>query len=223
MQNIGKDEESTTEWENAGLASMAARRRLLRAGLGAAPIAMTLASRPVLACNTTKASAFHSFATIGSRAHTLHQTGCKPPKSGWDGCTKNTIPASCKQAGTADGSIKCSTLWGNNWHGGSISGCDDNTTILQLCQKAAGATNSSLEFAQFCAATHLNCEAHYLDGLCTPLMVKQMWQACGLSAVNTWSPTTGIYWSRCFTSPVSAIPASPHEQGCRGWMKSHWT
>ena len=202
-------------------ARVAARRRLLKAGIGVAPVAATLASRPVLACQTTKASAFHSFATIGSRAHNVHQTGCKP-HTYWAGCTASSFPSTCRDFYSWDGTKKCSAVWGwDCFYGSGISGCDNNTTLLQLCKKTGAGAGSALEFAQFCAAAHVNCEAGYWNGLCTTSQVRTMWLNCGKVSASYY-PTGGVEWTRTTTIPATACPPD-HSPGCRGYLMSSWT
>jgi hypothetical protein len=196
------------------------RRRLLTGGLAAAPVALTLASRPVSACYTTKPSAFCSVG--GSRAHVApHSSACSPTY--WAGCANTSWPSTCKDANGS--TLKCSVLWGS----GCLSGvtgydsngfqytCGDATTLKKLCQLTG--TSWQLQLAQSCAAAHVNACAGYTTGIIGTAECRNMYLAC--RAGGYYEPSAGVKWYATSTSPITAHP-SDKLPGVIGYLKSTW-
>lgn len=192
-------------------ARMAGRRRMLKMGVGVAPIALTFASRSVSACTITTASAVAS--QSGSRVGTgstgtssgySPATWCNTPLSSW--------PSSCKETvGTSVYSAKCSAVLGAGCLSG-VSGfdpnsnttisCNDETRLRQLMRLTGSST--ALTLAQHCAAAYVNAAANRYSGLITTTQVRYM-------HMNTrnggfYEPTAGIKWYANSTSPTWACP-----------------
>ena len=196
------------------------RRRLLTGGLAATPVALTLASRPVSACYTTKPSAFCSIG--GSRGHVApHSSACSPDY--WKNCANSSWPASCKDVN--GNTLKCSLVWG----GGCLSGvsgtdtsgapytCGDSTTLKKLLQLTG--TSWQLQLAQACAAAHVNACAGYTSSILGTADCRNMYLAC--RGGSYYQPTSGVQWYHSTTYPPSACPPN-RLPGVIGYCKSTW-
>ena len=178
-------------------ARMAGRRRMLKMGVGVAPIALTFASRSVSACTITTASAVAS--QSGSRVGTgstgtssgySPATWCNTPTSSW--------PASCKETvGTSVYTKKCSAVLGAGCLTGvsgfdpnsnSTINCTDDTRLKQLMRLTGSST--ALTLAQHCAAAYVNAAGNRYSGLITTVNELVALKfialiACGLLSVTT--------------------------------------
>jgi hypothetical protein len=174
-------------------ADQAARRRLLRGGLGAAPVVLTVASRPVMAATgaCTTASAFGSI--NASRPKNVTSCGgCKPDY--W----KNSLNYASWPAGHCATAKKVATdkLYFNEIFGSSPYSA--TTTLLQVLQTTGTGRDA---VARHCVAAVLN----GAKGL-TPAAVLS-----AQTAKNVWSsfvtrgyyePTAGIRWFADSSTPA---------------------
>lgn len=204
-----------------GTEAVPARRRLLTGGLAAAPVALTLASRPVSACYTSRPSAYASIG--GSRGHVApHSSACSP--SFWAGCANSGWPSSCKDSN--GNTLKCSLVWGagclsgvsgTDPSNGSAVTCNDNTTLKTLV-KLTG-TSWQLQLAQACAAAHVNACAGYTTSIVGTAEVRNMYLACRTGSY--YQPTSGVQWYHSSCYPTGACPPG-RLPGVIGYCKSTW-
>jgi hypothetical protein len=119
----------------AGLAS-ARRRRLIKMGAGAIPVALTLSSRPVLATSQGKcfsASAWGSIQNVATTASTYTRKSTKAPtvtcytKTEWCATTTGTSSGTPTCGGWKVAAISCST-----------SSAVKNYTVTKACGTSAG-------------------------------------------------------------------------------------
>jgi len=161
---------------------LAGRRRLLRGGLGAAPVILTVASRPVMANGKcTTASAFGSINMSRPSKTAAWCGGSKPdtwkncPHSDWP-CVPNTTFNSC---------------FG--------SGCLPNTTLLQVLQKAGSEKD---EVARYCVAALLNARKRLTpDTVLSVRTLRLLWQSFLTSGY--YEPTAGVRWYPHYSDPAS--------------------
>lgn len=170
----------------------ARRRLLLRGGLGAAPVVLSMASGPVIAGQaytaSTKASAPLSGATRGQYA-----CNGKSPKT-W--CTKSGgkyvgWPAACTPGVTKyHGSGSCQVA-------GSQCSPKTHTTIINTycgINGAASDTTALNKLAAHCSASLLNCAQGLVPAqILTKNQIQVIWDSC--MTTGTWSPTTGVHWT----------------------------
>jgi len=179
------------------------RRRLLRAGAGAAPAILTLVSSPVHATfYTTPAS---SFASINSsRPKDTHTTtGCKP--SWWKNQHINNWPASCVNIannGTrSHKKFKDCIGTGSNW---------DDKTLLECVQDTAESGDNGL--LKHLVAAYLNaCAGKTPAELCGVPIVRGMWAE--YKSKGYYPPTAGVRWyaDHCSTGGNG---------GCTPWLRT---
>ncbi|SBT05234.1 conserved hypothetical protein [Candidatus Accumulibacter aalborgensis] len=167
------------------------RRRLMRAGLAAAPVLMALKSRSVLAADICiKASAFASLQANTTVSHAVETFTCFS-----HGYWKNQpFPAPYGNKATsyflgvprgASGSVSAG-FSGNP--GGTFSG----KTLQQILELSGGSFN---ELARNTVATFLTA-VQYGDNpqtvLLTQAQCRTLWMS--LAGGGTWSPFTGANW-----------------------------
>jgi len=172
---------------DSGASSIEKRRRLLKAGIGIAPVLMSLSSRSVYACQTTRPSGFCSMkVNTSSPGGTKSQCSGKTPSTwcyqvsthpklnhGWpDGCYPKTYK------GTSAVATKCRDLFGS---------------IDQTCLNVmAGTASGTDEFHQWCVAARLNAKAGLTGSVCTERDVQAMWSECNTKGY--YEPTAGQKW-----------------------------
>jgi hypothetical protein len=173
--------------------SLTSRRRLLRGGLAAAPVLMTVASRPVMAQDCTTSSAHTSLG--GSRqivqqsctgrgpAYWIAQNGSKAWPSGYLMQT---------QGGGTNGKI--ATTFGSVF--GSAHGYGD-LSMLQVLQAGQSSFDKAGLAAHLVAAV-LNAEAGF-----TPASVLDIAKAQDIwsdyNSMGYFEPTAGVRWDSAQT------------------------
>ncbi len=212
-------------------ALVAKRRRVLKLGIGAVPVALTLVSRPALATLTTTASGFssHPASTVHvSRAGILITSSGSSPTT-WKGTSSSSWPANCREyVNNAWVSIKCSAAWGAGCMSG-ISGndpttglpvaCDDNTR-MKTALKLTG-TSDALKLAQNCIAAHVNAAGGLVNGIHSVAQVRWMFLQTKTPG-GFYEPTAGVKWYHSTTTPSSAQPPSAVCGGVNGYLCSTW-
>lgn len=173
-----------------GETALEKRRRLLRAGLGAAPVLMSLSSRSVFASKTTRPSGFCSM-KIGTSSPGGGKQVCngKPPETwcqqaqqvnhGW--------PTRCypktRKTPTPETATKCGDLFG---HG--------TQHATKKCLDVMAGTAGTDEFAKWCVAARLNARAGLTGSVCTESDVQAMWSGC--NSIGYYEPTAGQKWTK---------------------------
>jgi len=173
--------------------AMERRRRLLKAGITAAPILMSLPSRSVYACltagTTTRPSGFCSMkvgvSSPGGSGKCSVSGKCPDT---WKQVTQfPQWPQGCYPIKTKSwwGGTEWPTTCGEVFGGGAYAG----STCLEVMQGKAGA-----EFHRWCVAAHLNARAGLTTNVCTITDVWNMWTDCNtkgyyeVSAGQHWTP-----------------------------------
>lgn len=188
-------------------AAMLARRRLLRGGLGVAPVLMVSAPRSVMAgTSCTTASAFTSVSLNASHAATMSScTGrlpsywqsTNPVKSYWDaGClVKDSF------GNATDTTVAFSAVFGSGYAGKSL---------MDVLVQPIASNND--ELAKYVVAALLNARKQMNAGVLDETTVKTIWTNC--STGGYFEPTAGIkWWTKTSSSPASS-------GGCLAWLKS---
>lgn len=172
----------------AGPEPVPSRRRLLQGGLGAAPVLMTLVSRPVLAqhlCTTPS-----GFVSINASTAGRGVTCMGHIPSYWAG------PQNFSQwpAGFNPQNPNV-TRFGGPQGVFSISPYPSGTTLLDVVSGSANSGNMARDkVARMIVAALLNSAA----GLTPPLSVqnvKEMWNEFGRSGYLSFSPQSGASWN----------------------------
>lgn len=187
-----KDSNATTE-----SAQRAARRKLIKGGLSVAPIAMTLASRPVLAGGTPGTCTTPSgFTSINLKSG--------PDKSA--GTCSGRTPGYWKQsqwfgqwpapyypvAGTYGGVQQQATKFGTAF--GTANGTFDDMTLLAVLETGGG---DDAELARHIAAALLNAASGKTPVLSVDA-VTNIWREYVLRGY--FEPTAGIKWGSVKTT-----------------------
>ncbi|MBS0445808.1 MAG: hypothetical protein JSR59_07650 [Proteobacteria bacterium] len=160
-------------------APMPSRRRLLRGGLAAAPVMLTLASRPVRAGGSCKAAS--AFASINLSGHKTAGTctGHQPPY--WQGTS--SWPGGCQASGSNATQFSAIFTTGNVYPG---------KTMMQV-MNMNGTTGTS-GVARYLCAAYLNASATL-----TPQNVLSQATATSVwtSFINKgyYEPTAGVQWN----------------------------
>jgi hypothetical protein len=178
-----------TSADPAMTADGAARRRLLRGGLGAAPLVLSVASRPVMAGTCTTASAYGSI--NGSRP--VKSTSCsgRTPDY-WKG-----NPASWPSGfrAVAAGTTAPATLFNDVFPAGGYPG----VTLLAVLSMTG--TDKTTAMARFCAAAVLNAAATLTPAtVLSAQTAKDVW-AAHRSPGGYYEPTAGIRWYADYSTP----------------------
>lgn len=175
-----------------GEAVRRARRRLLKGGLAAAPVALTIASGPVLAGKAYTASARASAPLSGT------------PRGQYD-CYGRSPSSWCTKVNNSYSGWPCSS--GSQYHGtmnyqvsGSQCGTKAHTKIMNSWCGMNGETSnvtSLNKLAAHCSASLLNCEKGLIDSrVLTKQKIQDIWNACAVNnGTGTWSPGTGVTWN----------------------------
>jgi hypothetical protein len=176
-------------------AALIARRRLLRGGLGIAPVLLASAPRSVMATggNCVPAS---SFASINaSRPDVLQNcTGHSPPY--WKACAASAWPSTCGPSVPFD----------NVFSGSKYPG----KTMLQMMD--LGETGQD-GLAKHLAAALLNARTNLTPAtVLDETTIKSVWNACR-AAPYCYHPTAGIDWYADYSVPSG-------NGGCIAWLKS---
>ena len=178
-----------------GSAARAVRRRLLRGGLGAAPVLLSIGSGPVIAGTAYTASAKASAPLSGTPRGQYDCYGKSPTT--W--CTKvnNSYvnwPSTCIPGSTTfHGGGACQVA-------GSQCSPKTHTTIMNsycgLNGVAKDSTNLT-KLAAHCSASLLNVEKKLVDQrVLSKAKIQEIWNACAVNGgTGTWSPVSGVTWT----------------------------
>ena len=164
-------------------ARMPTRRGLIRAGLGASPVILTLASRPVLAWQC-KAPSAHASANLSNHAHPTWNDQCTATSTAWlnkcngvgpasDGCGTNVnFPSGYSKT------TQCNVLMGS----GSTS---------SIKTKLGSGTG----FEKTLITAMLNVKTSRVPSQCVTVQtVKDMWSA-GTNGTQ-YQPSAGVFWNK---------------------------
>lgn len=186
MSDPKKTPSSVDPPPRVGAEPVPSRRRLLQGGMAAAPVLMTLASRPVLAAKCTTPSGYVS-ANASTAGRGVACLGRIP--SWWAGPQNfDRWPAGYKAQSPP-------TRFGPPQGVFAISPYDPGTTLLAV---VAGSVNSSNptrdKVARLIVATLLNTAAGLVPVL-SVAAVKDMWNEYAGSGYLSYSPSSGASWN----------------------------
>ncbi len=186
----------------AGSVPSLARRRLLRGGLGAAPVLMAAAPRSVMAGGTCMTgSLYTSFSpnTTMSRSPRTYTCSGKTPEW-WRDCAPTEWPATCVREGKS--AIKFKDVFAPNRYG--------EETFLKILQKPE--TRGQNGMAKHLVAAILNANKYPSTpmNVVGPAVLKGVWS--DYCAKNYYEPTAGVRWG-CDAAPNGTGGITP-------WLRS---
>ena len=158
----------------------AARRRLLQAALGSAPVLMTLVSRPVLAVQCTTPSGFIS-ANASTAGRGVNCTGHTPAY--WQN------PANFAQWPPG---FKPENPMGTRFNDQFDPNLTGNPLLLTVLRFADDPGSTSNDVARNVSAALLNAAAG-LTPVLTVQIVKHIWSEFGTTGF--FSPSSGVHWN----------------------------
>jgi hypothetical protein len=162
-------------------AMLASRRRLLRGGLAAAPVMMTLVSRPVRAGGGTKCTAASAFASVNlSRPDLMSNcSGRVPPY--WSGTT--SWPSGCKANGSNATQFTAIFPTGNVYAG---------QTLMQVLNNGSSVGQSGV--ARYLVAAYLNAGNGWTpNNVLSQSTAKSIWSS--FVSNGYYTPTAGVKWN----------------------------
>lgn len=210
---------SMDQAQNDRSRTLAARRLLLKGGLGAAPIAMTLASAPVMASQTTTTSHGASGLASTKSQGLVTVTGLTPTT--WSGTSVGSTswPTSCKVQGNGGtwSSVKFAAIFGSNT-------VFPTQTLKQVLADTTADGPSQKALARNLVAAILNVRAGRMmsggNAILPESTVIRMWNECqgvGFCPIaGNFSITWGIY------SPTNSL-MTYGGGGVIGYLRTTWT
>ena len=183
-QNIPQSGQQAPEAKEAfgagEVARRKGRRRLLKGGAAAAPVLLSLASKPAMATNMPCAHHKSGWASAGSRTkisnsdHTTHTNGCTP--SYWRNCAQSSWPSGCYKSYT------------------KFSDCLGSTPDV-CADTLYAALGCGDELVQHFAASFLNCRKglYGSNTIMNETNIKSWWATCKVNSSST-IPTEGRLW-----------------------------
>ncbi len=197
------------------------RRRLLRGGLAAAPVLMTLANRPAFGANGATPSAFGSM-NASRTDSVVEATGVSP---GYWKTHTNAWPSPYRAlpGGNTAGLVAASaatsaTLFDDVFPGGRFPG----KTLLQILSPESTTTGNNggnVAVARAIAAALLNAASGRTSSILNVDQVKAMWVE--FVDKGYYSPTNGIKWYANYTEPM---PSNPYYGGgIIGYLNTTWS
>lgn len=202
------------------IANIGTRRRLLRGGLAAAPVLMTLANRPAFGANGATPSAFGSM--NASRTDSVVQaTGVSPGywkthTDSWPSPYRALGTSNVSTFGASSGTIPA-TLFDDVFSGGRYPG----KTLLDILSpetKSFGANGGDVAVARAMAAALLNAASGRTSDILNIDQVKAMWSE--YVSKGYYSPTNGVKWYANYTEPMPSNPL--YGGGIIGYLKTTW-
>jgi hypothetical protein len=177
-------------------ASLTLRRRLLRGGLSAVPVLMTVASRPALGQECFTASG--QMSVLSSHANNLHDCSQGFDAQGWEqklsGSTTSTSSSGyymeAKSATASPSATDTSPLFGSVFGAGSYS----DMTFLQVLQAGKDDSVGTAGLAAHLVAAVLNARAGLTPpGVLDEGLAKEIWHS--FSMRSYFEPTAGVQWN----------------------------
>lgn len=216
MSNFSQDDKQSAHQSVTNVAE--GRRKLLKLGVGTAPVLMALASRSAFACHSTKASAFCS--VNNSRPDVLQSSnGCSP--SYWKTNTDPNWPSPCKSHTTKTGGKTVTATTFKSVFGTRAPSGTDSTTLLEVLE--SGSSSGDRGVARACVAAYLNARSNR-----TPSTILS-----ANDVVNIWSeyrsrgyytPTAGVKWYADSPKlPVIQGANTGGKGGIIGYLNTTWT
>lgn len=199
--------------------TLAARRLLLKGGLGAAPIAMTLASAPVMASQTTTTSLGASGLASTKSQGLVTVTGLSPTT--WSGTSVGSAnwPTTCKVQGTGGtwSSVKFAAIFGSN----SVF---PTQTLKQVLADTTADGPSQKALARNLVAAILNVRSGRMmsggNAILPESTVIRMWNECQGGNFYPISGNSSVTWG--IYSPTNSL-MTYGGGGVIGYLRTTWT
>jgi hypothetical protein len=179
---------ATSEPGSVGLAvpKSASRRRLLRAGVGAAPAVLTIVSMPVRAATTVQGRSASAMASMNAGAKSGNSlvtvSSAGDSAATWVGCHPSSPwPTDCVQGQPKHSFPACLGAAGSSYKAGGAS------------LKDALKDSSMNGLPQYLAAAYLNFRSGKSPVVTEPQLLA-IWNACYLNGPGYWSPVSGAKW-----------------------------
>lgn len=180
--------------------ALIARRRLLRGGMGVAPVLMVSAPRSVMAgtlCVPASATASINMSRPDLQSNCIGRT----PDVWMDPSKTPTWPTGCVRSGSS--ATMFNTVFG-------AGGGYDGKTLLAVLKFPDSSGKNYL--ARHIVAAWLNaCSGMTPDNVLGKTVVKRVWS--DFVATGTYQPTAGVFWS-------ADTAASNGTGGITNWLKS---
>lgn len=212
MSNFSQDDKDSTQQSVTSVAE--GRRKLLKLGVGTAPVLMALASRSAFACHSTKASVFCS--VNNSRPDVLQSSnGCSPGY--WKTHTgPSNWPSPCRSH--AMGSTPATTF--KSVFGSKPPSGQDSTTLLTVLESGGGGGTA---VARACVAAYLNARSNKTPStILSASDVINIWNEYRTRGYYT--PTAGIKWYADSPQlPVVLGANTGGKGGIIGYLNTTWT
>lgn len=191
------------------------RRRLIRGGLAAAPVLMTLANRPAFGANGATPSAFGSI--NASRPDTGVEISGRSPGY-WKNHT-NVWPAPFKAVSTEGPGGAAATKFDDVFTGSRFPGLTLLDVISPEKKLAASGNGGDTAVARCCVAALLNAASGKTIGVLDIDQVKIIWTE--FVSKGYFSPTHGVKWYGNYTEPMPSDPY--YGGGIIGYLETTWT
>lgn len=178
----------TSEVSSHGSRVRLDRRALLRAGAGATPVLLTLASNPVSAANScVVASSFVSVATFKSRNPTVSSVNCatRTTEDWRSACMSNT-------------KLACAQPLVSSTFGATSSSYNGKTLRQVLCDSAGISTSSELGVLQHLIALNLSVTQGFMRmsaGNVSPAYLGTIWRNYKTNGNQYRLPSSTVVWS----------------------------
>ena len=210
---------SIDQVQNDRSRTLAARRLLLKGGLGAAPIAMTLTSAPVMAALTTTTSHGASGLVSTQSQGLVTVTGLSPTTWSGTSVSNGNWPTSCKVQGTGGtwSSVKFATIFGSNT-------VFPTQTLKQVLADTTADGPSQKALARNLVAAILNVRAGRMmsggNAVLPESTVIRMWNECQGGGFCPISGNSSITWG--IYSPTNSL-MTYGGGGVIGYLRTTWT
>lgn len=210
---------SIDQVQNDRSRTLAARRLLLKGGLGAAPIAMTLTSAPVMAALTTTTSHGASGLVSTQSQGLVTVTGLSPTTWSGTSVSNGNWPTSCKVQGTGGtwSSVKFATIFGSNT-------VFPTQTLKQVLADTTADGPSQKALARNLVAAILNVRAGRMmsggNAVLPESTVIRMWNECQGGGFSPISGNSSITWG--IYSPTNSL-MTYGGGGVIGYLRTTWT
>ena len=216
MSNHRQDDQNSEHQSAMNIAG--GRRKLLKLGVAATPVLMSLASRSAFACHSTTASAFGSVSN--SRPELLQSSnGCSP--NYWKSNSNWPSPYYSKAVKVGKQTIPATTFKSVFCVNGASSPFSDKTTLQEVLESSGGGNKA---VARACVAALLNARSGKTPNsiLSADDIINRIWHQ--FSVRSYYEPTAGIKWYSS-TPKLPDVPgANPGGSGgIIGYLNTTWT
>lgn len=197
------------------------RRKLLKLGVGAAPVLMMLSSRSAFACHSTTPSAFGS--VCNSRPDILQSSGGRSP--GYWKTHADSWPAPYRGEKKTVGRTTYYPTVFNSVFGGQGCGSPfgDSVTMIDVLNMGGG---GHIAVARACVAAVLNAASGFTPATILNIddIVNRIWYQYVTTGYQYFEPIAGVKWYAS-TPPLPYVAGSNSGGygGIIGYLNTTWT